>query len=86
MSAEFFKIRKNGVISLHAVNGLKQLMVIPQQDNQKNGEIQLTDKDFYPELYREELKEPISMLEFLYAAGDVTAGVTNFFSRLTEAE
>ena len=84
MNVKFFKIRRKGILSLHAVNGNIQLMVIPQQDDKKKGEVSLGDADFYDEMYEDELREPISEMEFLMAAGDITAGIQNFFSKLRE--
>ncbi len=85
MATLFYKIRRNGVTSLHAENGERHLMVIPQQEEKVKGRLILGDKDFYPEMHSD-VKETITENEFISVAGEITGAIKNFLDKVREGE
>lgn len=78
---KYFKIQKNGFTVFNCIHEGKQLMVIPETEEKFGQELSLGDKEFYQELYKNELTKEITEVEFLTAVGNIQGAIQNFIDK-----
>jgi len=83
--AIFTKVTHGEVVSLHCKHEGKHLMVIPETEEDKNGELSFGEEDFYEHFIGERIEEEITENEFLTAAGNITASIHNFIEKIRQS-